>query len=73
MRLHARYPELKILVGRWGYTGDVDKMREQFLDAGATRFGATLEETCDQIVAWRPLLADSASARYPAMLATASR
>lgn len=73
MRLRARYPELKILVGRWGCTGDVDKMREQFLDAGATQFGATLEETCDQIAAWRPLLADSASAPYPAVLATASR
>jgi predicted PurR-regulated permease PerM len=73
MRLRARYPELKILVGRWGCTGDVDKMREQFLDAGATQFGATLEETCDQIAAWRPLLADSASAPYPAVSATASR
>jgi hypothetical protein len=73
MRLRARYPELKILVGRWGYTGDVDKTREQFLDAGATQFGATLEETCDQIAAWRPLLADSASARHPAVSATASR
>jgi hypothetical protein len=73
MRLRARYPELKILVGRWGYTGDIDKTREQFLDVGATQFGATLEETCGQIAAWRLLLADSAHVRYPAVSATALR
>lgn len=60
MRRRARYPALKILVGRWGYTGDIDKTRGQYLDVGATQFAATQEETCDQIAAWRPSLADSA-------------
>ncbi|GAB4507175.1 MAG: AI-2E family transporter [Sulfuricaulis sp.] len=55
MRLCAHYPTLKILIGCWGHTGSVDKSREQFLGAGATQFGATLEETCHQITSWRSL------------------
>ena len=49
MRLRARVPELKILVGRWGYVGDVKKMRAQLLAAGAGDVATTLEETGHQI------------------------
>ena len=49
MRLRARFPELKILVGRWGYVGDVKKMHAQLLDAGASDVATTLEETGHQI------------------------
>ena len=56
MRLRARFPELKILVGRWGYVGDVKKMHAQLLDAGASDVATTLEETGHQIDASRLLL-----------------
>lgn len=56
-----------------GYEGDQETVIKILNTALATQFAATLEETCDQIAAWRPLLADSVSARYPAVLATASR
>ena len=60
-------------VSRFDGGWNVDQEREQFLGAGATQFGESLEETRDQIVTWQPLLADSASERYLAVSATASR
>lgn len=62
MRLRGRFPELKILVGRWGYLGDVKKMRAQLLAAGASDVATTLEETCHQIDALRLLLPAPAAA-----------
>ncbi len=59
MRLRARFPELKILVGRWGYVGDAKKMRAQLLASGGTDVATTLEETCHQIDAVRLLLPGS--------------
>jgi predicted PurR-regulated permease PerM len=53
LRLHARFPELKILVGRWAAQSGIDKIRAQLLASGATEFGTTLEETCDQVAAMR--------------------
>jgi predicted PurR-regulated permease PerM len=55
LRLRARIPELKILVGRWGATGNVEKVRAQLLEAGADDFATTLAETCDQVAALRTL------------------
>jgi predicted PurR-regulated permease PerM len=56
MRLRARFPDVKILVGRWGYVGDVKKMRAQLVSAGGSEVAITLEETCHQIDALRLLL-----------------
>ena len=55
LRLHARFPELKILVGRWAAQSGIDKIRAQLLASGASEFGTTLEETCDQVAAMRAL------------------
>ena len=67
MRLRARFPDLKILIGRWGYVGDTNKMRAQLLAAGGTDVATTLEDTRDQIDALRLLLprpdADGGNAR----------
>ena len=49
LRLRAKFPKLKILVGRWGYIGDSSKTREQLRAAGANEFAVSLEETCAQI------------------------
>jgi predicted PurR-regulated permease PerM/CheY-like chemotaxis protein len=55
LRLRARFPDLKILIGRWGYVGDAQKTRTQLLAAGASDVAATLEETSDQIASLRAL------------------
>jgi hypothetical protein len=49
LRLRTRHPDLKIVVGRWGWVGESDQVRSQLLQAGATEFGASLAETCSQI------------------------
>ena len=47
--LHARLPELTIVVGHWGLHEKVQGDRETLLTAGATHVAATLIETRDQI------------------------
>ncbi len=49
VRLRTRFPDLKIVVGRWGLNQDVDLKRTQLLNAGADAFGVTFEETRRQI------------------------
>jgi predicted PurR-regulated permease PerM len=49
LRLHSRFPDLKIIIGRWGLKEDLDKKREQLLSAGADHVGTTLHETRNQI------------------------
>jgi predicted PurR-regulated permease PerM len=53
LRLHARFPDMKIVVGRWGWEGDSDRIRSQLLEAGATEFGISLAETCGQLASLR--------------------
>ena len=47
--LHARLPELTIVVGHWGLHEKVHNDRETLLAAGATHVAATLIEARDQI------------------------
>jgi predicted PurR-regulated permease PerM len=47
--LHARLPELTIVVGHWGLHEKVHNDREALLTVGATHVAATLSETRDQI------------------------
>ena len=47
--LHARLPELTILVGHWGLHEKVYDGRKTLLATGVTHVAATLIETCDQI------------------------
>ena len=61
LRLRARFPQLKVLVGRWGYSANEQKMREQLLAAGATDVAITLDETCRQIETLRTLSLSQAS------------
>ncbi|HET6327947.1 MAG TPA: AI-2E family transporter [Planctomycetaceae bacterium] len=50
-RLRSGFPDLKIVVGRWGLKADAElKNREQLIDAGADNFARTLEETATQLV-----------------------
>jgi hypothetical protein len=46
-RLRARFPNLKIAVGRWG-TGSDDS--DSILLSGADKVGTTMIETCEQMI-----------------------
>jgi len=49
-RLRACFPDCKIVVGRWGFTGDSDELKTVLQDAGADDVGLTLRETREQVV-----------------------
>jgi predicted PurR-regulated permease PerM len=49
-RVRARFPAIKILVGRWGDNGGSDGDREPLLGAGADAVGTSLRESRDQML-----------------------
>ena len=49
-RLRSRYRTLKIVVGRWGLTNNIERNRDQLITAGADQFATTLRESCTQLV-----------------------
>jgi hypothetical protein len=49
-RLRSRYGTLKIVVGRWGLTSNIEKNRDQLMTAGADHFATSLHESCTQLV-----------------------
>lgn len=56
-KLRARFPEVKIIVGRWGLTSGVEANREQFQEAGADLTATTMLETRSQLNSLQPILA----------------
>jgi predicted PurR-regulated permease PerM len=55
-RLRSRFPELKIVVGRWGFTGNIHEDRTRLLSAGADEVAMTLCETRSHVMQLIPLL-----------------
>ncbi len=55
-KLRARFLEVKIIVGRWGLTGDVEANRNQFQEAGADMTATTMLETRNQLNSLLPIL-----------------
>jgi hypothetical protein len=55
-KLRARFPEVKIVVGRWGLAGDGEANREQLQDAGADLTATTMLETRSQLNSLLPIL-----------------
>jgi methylmalonyl-CoA mutase cobalamin-binding subunit len=49
-RLRKNFPDLRILVGRWGLTHDVEETRERLRAAGADHMAVTLAETRNQLI-----------------------
>ncbi|HET7854797.1 MAG TPA: AI-2E family transporter [Candidatus Methylomirabilis sp.] len=49
-RLRARFPDLKIVVGRWGFQGTVDEDRNLLLSEGADHVGTSLLESRNQMM-----------------------
>jgi hypothetical protein len=56
-KLRARLPGVKIVVGRWGLTGNVEVNREQLQDAGADLTATTILETRSQLTSLLSILA----------------
>jgi hypothetical protein len=48
-RLRARFPDLRIVVGRWGLRENVTNARRQLEAAGADYVGVTLVETREHL------------------------
>jgi hypothetical protein len=55
-RLRVRFPELKIVVGRWGFTGNIHEDRTRLLSAGADEVAMSLRETRSHVMHLIPLL-----------------
>jgi hypothetical protein len=55
-RLHARFPDLRIIVGRWGSGTPDERATEDLEKAGASGVGATLVETRQQLQSLLPIL-----------------
>jgi predicted PurR-regulated permease PerM len=72
-RLRARFPDLRIVIGRWGIKEQAEKTnRDQLVEAGADQFGTTLEETAIQLVQLQQLVqASRASGESARPIATA--
>src|SRR5262249_38463602 len=64
-RLRARFPDVKIVVGRWGLKGNVEQNREQLREVGADLVATTLLETRDQLNAWFPVLTQQEQGAVP--------
>lgn len=60
-RLRARFPELKIVVGRWGQQDEPEEARKELIEAGAEEVYFTLAEARQQLTGWLPVL----QARFP--------
>jgi predicted PurR-regulated permease PerM len=48
-RLRTQFSDLKIVVGLWGFTGELEATRKSLLSAGADQVGTSLIESRDQI------------------------
>jgi hypothetical protein len=64
-RLRVRFPELKIVVGRWGFTGNIQEDRTRLLSAGADEVAMTLRETRSHVMQPIPLLSSLESPPSP--------
>jgi predicted PurR-regulated permease PerM len=65
LRVRAQFPDLKILVGRWGLRGGAEETRDQLIAAGADMVATTLEETRDQVATFVSILASRESRSAP--------
>jgi predicted PurR-regulated permease PerM len=62
MRLKSKFPQVKIVVGRFGLKSNVDKNREQLIDAGAVYVALTMAEAAAQLTSAAQLAGAQAEA-----------
>src|SRR5262249_17334919 len=70
-RLSGQFPDLKILVGRWGQSEGLDKVRERLRAAGAAQVVASVVELRDLIVPLLPVAAASSAPKAEPQMAGA--
>jgi len=61
-RLRGRLPHAKVVVGRWGQTGNLESTHEQLRELGVDRIVTTLTETQAALNGWLSALAPQNSA-----------
>ena len=66
IRLSARFPEIRIIVGRWGLNSRVDSNRRALEEAGAHAVNATLAETRRQLASLLLISPSTPAANLPA-------
>ncbi len=54
-RLRQEHPRLRIIIGRWGFEGDREKLQKNLAARGADHVVTTLQEALDQIQRVQPL------------------
>jgi hypothetical protein len=64
-RLRTHFSHLKIVVGLWGFTGELEATRKSMLSAGADQVGTSLLESRDQISNLAQLISDSDKVSAP--------
>jgi hypothetical protein len=57
-RLRARFPDIKIAVGRWAPKRDVETELEPLKDIGVDFLATSLHQTREQLLAWQPVLVE---------------
>ena len=60
-RLRAQFLDLKIVVGLWGFRGELEATRKSLLSAGADEVGTSLLESRDQLSNLGQLISESHS------------
>ena len=65
-RLRKRFPNLQIVVGRWGQQEDVEAVRKEMADAGANRMLTTMVAAREDFRTWLPVLIAQATEGPPA-------
>jgi predicted PurR-regulated permease PerM len=55
-RLKSQFPDLKVVVGRWGQQEGADEARHELTRAGVDEVYLTLTETRQQLAAWLPAM-----------------
>lgn len=61
-RLRAKFPDLLIVVGRWGLSGDSGPQEEQLRGAGANEFATSLAQSLAQLHVWLPIFEEQHAA-----------
>jgi hypothetical protein len=69
-RLRTRFPDCRIVVGRWG-AEESDKPEERFREAGADEVGTSLRQSRNQMSQLSQLVSPSATSSSPASPASA--
>jgi hypothetical protein len=60
-RLRARFPQARLIVGRWGLKHNVEQHRHQLLEAGADAMTTTLAETRQELDSLKAVLREEQS------------